>query len=153
MLAAKLRDRALQAGTTKLLVFASLLSLALGALVYYQYVTPQAAANDALRESLANKRKQNAIARMVQETKPQFLDQFRRLISNYTTGANYYQAKLKSQTCPTLFNRWLAPTRYAYLCSTRPSPAPNPQTQRPKQLRRLQHQPPQPRNRPNRKSV
>ncbi|MGH9929800.1 MAG: hypothetical protein ACREA9_11320, partial [Pyrinomonadaceae bacterium] len=83
-LATKLRDRALQAGTTKLLVFASLLSLALGALVYYQYVTPQAAANDALRESLANKRKQNAIARMVQETKPQFLDQFRRLISNYT---------------------------------------------------------------------
>jgi Tfp pilus assembly protein PilO len=85
-LATKLRDRALQAGTSKLLIFASLLSLALGALIYYQYITPQAAANDALREALANKRKQNAIARMVQETKPQFLDQFRRLISNYTTA-------------------------------------------------------------------
>src|SRR5260370_18272632 len=84
MLATKLRDRALQAGATKLLVFATLLSLALGALIYYQYITPQAAANNALREALANKRKQNAIPPTDQETKPHFLHQFLRLLSTYT---------------------------------------------------------------------
>ena len=94
-LATKLRDRALQAGATKLLVFASLLSLALGALIYYQYITPQAAANDALREALANKRKQNAIARMVQETKPQFLDQFR-----FGSGESLQSSRHAPECCP-----------------------------------------------------
>jgi Tfp pilus assembly protein PilO len=82
----KLKAAALSAGTAKLIIFAGLVAVALGALVYYQFITPQNAANDALRQSLADKRKQNAIARMVQETKPEFLDQFRRLISNYTTA-------------------------------------------------------------------
>lgn len=82
----KLKTAALNAGTSRLIIFAGLIALALGALVYYQFITTQNAANDALRQSLADKRKQNAIARMVQETKPEFLDQFRRLISNYTTA-------------------------------------------------------------------
>jgi Tfp pilus assembly protein PilO len=85
-LGGKLKLRALNAGSSKLLIFGSLLALALGMLVYYQFLTPQTTANNALRETLAAKRKQNAIARMVQETKPQFLDQFRRLITNYTTA-------------------------------------------------------------------
>jgi Tfp pilus assembly protein PilO len=85
-LSSKIKNGALSAGTSKLVVFAGLIALALGALVYYQVISAQATANDELRKSLADKRKQNAIARMVQETKPQFLDQFRRLISNYTTA-------------------------------------------------------------------
>jgi Tfp pilus assembly protein PilO len=85
-LTTKTKTRALAAGTPKLLVFASLAALALGGLVYYQYLTAQTAANDVLSKTLADKRKQNAIARMVQETKPEFLNQFRRLITNYTTA-------------------------------------------------------------------
>lgn len=85
-LASSLKDRALKAGTTRLLILASLVALALGALIHYQYLSPQSAANEQLRRTLGDKRKQNAIARMVQETKPQFLDQFRRLINNYTTA-------------------------------------------------------------------
>jgi Tfp pilus assembly protein PilO len=82
----KFKTAALGAGTSKLVIFAGLIALALGALVYYQFISYQAAANDALRQTLAEKRKQNAIARMVQETKPQFLDQFRRLMDNYRTA-------------------------------------------------------------------
>ena len=82
----KFKAAALNAGTSKLVIFAGLLAVALGALVYYQVISSQAAANDALRQTLAQKRKQNAIARMVQETKPEFLEQFRRLMDNYRTA-------------------------------------------------------------------
>ena len=85
-LTGKFKTWALAAGVSKLLLFASLLAFAFGALFYYQYITPQTEENNSARKTLADKRKQNAIARMVQETKPQFLDQFRRLISNYTTA-------------------------------------------------------------------
>jgi Tfp pilus assembly protein PilO len=84
--AAKLRTAILNAGYVRLIIFATLLAAALASVVYYQFTSVQIAANHALSETLAQKRKQNAIARMVQETKPQFLDQFRRLVSNYTTA-------------------------------------------------------------------
>ena len=83
---AKFKAAALNAGTSKLVIFAGLIALAFGTLVYYQVISAQTAANDALRQTLAQKRKQNAIARMVQETKPEFLDQFRRLMDNYRTA-------------------------------------------------------------------
>ena len=83
---AKLRTAILNAGYVRLIIFATLLAAALASVVYYQFTSVQIAANHALSETLAQKRKQNAIARMVQETKPQFLDQFRRLVSNYTTA-------------------------------------------------------------------
>jgi Tfp pilus assembly protein PilO len=83
---AKFKAAALNAGTSKLVLFAGLIAVALGALVYYQVISSQAAANDALRQTLAQKRKLNAIARMVQETKPEFLEQFRRLMDNYRTA-------------------------------------------------------------------
>src|SRR5215213_2439636 len=83
---AKLRTAILNAGYVRLIIFATLLAAALASVVYYQFTSAQIAANHALSETLAQKRKQNAIARMVQETKPQFLDQFRRLVSNYTTA-------------------------------------------------------------------
>ena len=83
---AKLRTTILNAGCPRLLVFATLIAAALASLIYYQFISAQVAANDALNQTLIQKRKQNAIARMVQETKPQFLDQFRRLVNNYNTA-------------------------------------------------------------------
>ena len=84
--AAKLRTAILNAGCPRLLVFATLIAAALASLIHYQFISAQVAANDALNQTLIQKRKQNAIARMVQETKPQFLDQFRRLVNNYNTA-------------------------------------------------------------------
>jgi Tfp pilus assembly protein PilO len=84
--AAKLRTAILNAGYGRLLVFATLFSAALVSLIYFQFISAQIATNDALNQTLVQRRKQNAIARMVQETKPQFLDQFRRLVNNYTTA-------------------------------------------------------------------
>ncbi len=83
---ARLKTTVLNAGAARLLIFATLLAAAISSLICFQFISPQMAANDALNESLVQKRKQNAIARMVQETKPQFLDQFRRLVNNYTTA-------------------------------------------------------------------
>ena len=84
--ALRLRTTILNAGSPRLFVFATLLAAALASLVYYQFISAQTAANNALNQTLIEKRKQNAIARMVQETKPEFLDQFRRLVNNYSTA-------------------------------------------------------------------
>ena len=83
---ARLRTTILNAGCPRLFIFATLLAAAFASLVYYQFISAQTAANHALNQTLIEKRKQNAIARMVQETKPQFLDQFRRLVKNYSTA-------------------------------------------------------------------
>ena len=85
-LGARVKTALLDAGAARLFLFATLLAAALASLIYYQFLSPQTAANDALNQTLVQKRKQNAIARMVQETKPQFLDQFRRLVDNYNTA-------------------------------------------------------------------
>jgi len=85
-LGARVKTVLLGAGAGRLFLFATLLAAALASLIYYQFLSPQTAANDALNQTLVQKRKQNAIARMVQETKPQFLDQFRRLVDNYNTA-------------------------------------------------------------------
>jgi Tfp pilus assembly protein PilO len=82
----KLRTAILNAGCPRLFIFATLLAAALTSLVFYQVISAQTAANDTLNQTLIQKRKQNTIARMVQETKPQFLDQFRRLVNNYGTA-------------------------------------------------------------------
>ncbi len=82
----RLRATILNAGCPRLFVFATILAAALASLVYYQFITAQTVANAALNQTLIEKRKQNTIARMVQETKPQFLDQFRRLVENYSTA-------------------------------------------------------------------
>ena len=83
---ARLRTTILNAGCPRLFIFATLLAAAFASLVFYQFISAQTAANHALNQTLIEKRKQNAIARMVQETKPQFLDQFRRLVKNYSTA-------------------------------------------------------------------
>ncbi len=84
--AAKLRTAILNAGCPRLFIFATLLAAAIASLVFYKFISAQTAANDTLNQTLIQKRKQNTIARMVQETKPQFLDQFRRLVNNYSTA-------------------------------------------------------------------
>ena len=83
---AKLRTAILNAGCPRLFILATLLAAAVASLVFYQFISAQTAGNDALNQTLIQKRKQNTIARMVQETKPQFLDQFRRLVNNYSTA-------------------------------------------------------------------
>jgi Tfp pilus assembly protein PilO len=84
--AAKLRTAILNAGCPRLFILATLLAAAIASLVFYQFISAQTAVNDALNQTLIQKRRQNAIGRMVQETKPQFLDQFRRLVNNYSTA-------------------------------------------------------------------
>jgi Tfp pilus assembly protein PilO len=84
--AAKLRTAILNAGCPRLFIFATLLAAAIASLVLYKFISAQTAANDTLNQTLIQKRKQNTIARMVQETKPQFIDQFRRLVNNYSTA-------------------------------------------------------------------
>ncbi len=84
--AAKLRTAILNAGCPRLFIFATLLAAAIASLVFYKFISAQTAANDTLNQTLIQKRKQNTIARMVQETKPQFIDQFRRLVNNYSTA-------------------------------------------------------------------
>lgn len=84
--AAKLRTAILTAGCPRLFILATLLAAAIASLVFYQFISAQTAVNVALNQTLIQKRKQNTIARMVQETKPQFLDQFRRLVNNYSTA-------------------------------------------------------------------
>jgi Tfp pilus assembly protein PilO len=83
---AKLQTAVLNAGALRLVIFSTLCAAAIASLIYYQFISAQLAANQALNQSLVQKRKQNTIARQVHETKPQFLDQFRCLISNYTTA-------------------------------------------------------------------
>ncbi len=85
-LGAKLRTALLNAGCPRLLIFSTLCAAAIASLIYYQFISAQVVTNHALNQTLVQKRKQNSIARMVQETKPQFLEQFRRLINNYTTA-------------------------------------------------------------------
>ena len=83
---AKLRTAIVNTTLPRLLIFSTLFAVAIASLIYYQFIAAQVAANQALNQILVQKRKQNAIGRMVQETKPQFLDQFRRLINNYSTA-------------------------------------------------------------------
>src|SRR5215216_4993154 len=83
---ARLQTAIINAGCPRLLILSTLCAAAIASLIYYQFISAQVAANHALNQTLIQKRKQNAIARMVQETKPQFLDQFRRLINNYSTA-------------------------------------------------------------------
>src|SRR5215216_7560865 len=83
---ARLQTAIINAGCPRLLILSTLCAAAIASLIYYQFISAQVAANEALNQMLIQKRKQNAIARMVQETKPQFLDQFRRLINNYNTA-------------------------------------------------------------------
>jgi Tfp pilus assembly protein PilO len=82
----RLKDSALKRGPVTLFLISTIVSVGLAVLVQYMYVSRQNDYNDSLREQLLQKRQQNAIARLVQQTKPQFLQEFRRVINNFTTA-------------------------------------------------------------------
>ena len=82
----RIKNLALKAGAAKLFILSTVLSIGVAVLVHYSYVSPQNTINDGLSKELAQKRQQNAVARLVQETKPDFLQQFRRVINNFTTA-------------------------------------------------------------------
>ncbi len=94
---AGLKDKAIRAailmGPKKTLIYSSLLAAALGALLYWQFLSPMISAKDQLSTELQGLHKQNAIARMMQETRPQFLEEFRRVISNYGTARELLPAE------------------------------------------------------------
>jgi Tfp pilus assembly protein PilO len=77
---------ALKASAVRLLALSAILSLGVALLFQYAVASPQIAVNEALSQQLEQKRRQNALARAVQQTKPEFLQEFRRLITNYTTA-------------------------------------------------------------------
>ncbi len=91
------KDKAIKAailmGPKKTLIYSSLLAGALGAFLYWQFLSPRISAKDQLSTELRGLHKQNAIARMMQETRPQFLDEFRRVISNYSTARELLPAE------------------------------------------------------------
>jgi Tfp pilus assembly protein PilO len=94
---AGLKDKPLKAaialGPKKTLAYSGLLGGVFGALLYWQFLLPMTAANDQLRTELHGLRKQNAIARLMRETRPQFLDEFRRVVSNYRTARELLPAE------------------------------------------------------------
>jgi len=94
---AGLKDKAIKAailmGPKKTLIYSSLFAAALGVLLYWQFLSPRISAKDQLSAELQGLHKQNAIARMMQETRPQFLDEFRRVISNYSTARELLPAE------------------------------------------------------------
>jgi len=94
---AGLKDKAIKAailmGPKKTLIYSSLLAAALGALLYWQFLSPMISAKDQLGTELQRLHKQNAIARMMQETRPQFLEEFRRVITNYSTARELLPAE------------------------------------------------------------
>lgn len=96
---ASLKDKAIKAailmGPKKTLICSSLLAAALGTLLYWQFLSPMNSAKEQLSTELQRLHKQNAIARMMQETRPQFLDEFRRVISNYSTARELLPAEVE----------------------------------------------------------
>jgi len=77
---------ALKAGAFRILLFSTVLSVGIGFLFQYAIASPQVTVNESMSQQLEQKRRTNAIARTVQQTKPEFLQEFRRLITNYATA-------------------------------------------------------------------
>src|SRR5260370_40356506 len=82
----RVRTAALKSRPVILFLISTIVSVGIALLVQYMYMSPQNHYNDSLREQLLQKRQHNAIARLVQQTKPQFLQEFRRVINNFTTA-------------------------------------------------------------------
>ena len=84
--AQRAKKSALKAGATKLFLLSTILSVGIALLFQYAIGSPQAVVNESLSQQLAQLRRQNALGRLVQQTKPEFLQEFRRVITNYTTA-------------------------------------------------------------------
>ena len=77
---------ALKAGARKLFLLSTALSIVIAVLFYYAIASPQETVNEAFRQTLDQKRVDNARARLVQDIKPEFLQEWRRLINDYGTA-------------------------------------------------------------------
>ena len=78
--------RAVKAGPPKVLAGMTALALIIAGLGYWQFLMAADATNQAKRGELKELRKQNAIARTVQETRPTFLAEYRRAKAVYERG-------------------------------------------------------------------
>jgi hypothetical protein len=78
--------RAVKAGPPKVLAGMTALALIIAGLGYWQFLMAADATNQAKRGELKELRKQNAIARTVQETRPTFLAEYRRAKAVYESG-------------------------------------------------------------------
>lgn len=96
--ATRARTAALKASATKLFLLSAVISIGIAFLFHYVIATPQATVNEALGQQLEQKRRQNALARTVQQTKPEFLQEFRRLITNYTTARELLPSETEVST-------------------------------------------------------
>lgn len=77
-LASGLVTRAANLGWQKTVLFSSLLALAVGALLYWTYLLPTNEVMDNLRRDNAGLNKQIAIAQTVKQTRPAFIEEYRR---------------------------------------------------------------------------
>ena len=78
--------RAVKAGPPKVLAGMTALALIIAGLGYWQFLMAADATNQTKRGELKELRKQNAIARTVQETRPTFLAEYRRAKAVYESG-------------------------------------------------------------------
>ena len=83
-----LLSRAVKAGAGKTLAVSALLSLALTAAAYWYLLLPMDSAAADKRQQLAQLRKQNAIARTVQETRPAFFEEYAHAKEVYELARN-----------------------------------------------------------------
>src|SRR5215213_969375 len=83
-----LLSRAAKAGAGKTLAVSALLSLALTAAAYWYLLLPMDSAAADKRQQLAQLRKQNAIARTVQETRPAFFEEYAHAKEVYELARN-----------------------------------------------------------------
>lgn len=75
-----------KAGPAKAFAASAAISLLLAALGYWQVLIPADAANRAKRDELRELRKQNAVAALVQETRPAFMEEYRNAKAVYVTA-------------------------------------------------------------------
>lgn len=78
-------SRADDAGWKKTLLVSSLLAIMLGIFLHWQYLKPMDSGRDLLREENSALSKQIAIARLVQETRPAFIEEYRKAKEVYST--------------------------------------------------------------------
>lgn len=76
--------RAVAAGWQKTALFSSLIALTLGFLIYWQYLLPMDASTESLRKENEGLSKQISIAQMVKQTRPGFIEEYRRAKNIYT---------------------------------------------------------------------
>lgn len=77
--------RAAKIGWKRTALISSLLAILLGLFIHWQYLQPMDAGRETLRAETAVLNKQIAIARLVQETRPAFIEEYRKAKEVYTS--------------------------------------------------------------------